>query len=426
MNATAFLLSPVPLPAAALHHGRRSLLDAIGTGWGGRATPCARIAADHAAHDMPGPVPIPWDGRGASAMGAAFAAGACIDALDGHDGNNLTKGHASCTLLAGLLAGTADDAPAPVLLDAFVRGHEVANRAGVALHATAAGYHTSGAWAALGVAGALARLEGLDAEATDHALGLAEYHGPRSPMMRCIDHPAMVKDGAAMGALAGVQAARLAARGFTAPPSGLAEHEAFRDLGTRWWVGEQYFKPWPVCRWAQPPVEAALALRADHDLSAADVEAIRVETFHEALRLAARPVRTTEEAQYSTGFPVAVALLRGAVGPADVTDGLDDPALRRLAAATTFAASPEADAAFPAVRQARIRLTLRDGRVVESGWHRPRWDAEAPPSDAALVAKLEATCAGTGGDAGAIRAAVINGAARDVGALRRLVTPAAR
>jgi hypothetical protein len=36
---------------------------------------------------------------------------------------------------------------------------------------------------------------GLDRRVTREALGIAEYHGPRSQMMRCIDHPTMVKDG---------------------------------------------------------------------------------------------------------------------------------------------------------------------------------------------------------------------------------------
>ncbi len=43
-------------------------------------------------------------------------------------------------------------------------------------------------------------LGGLDRAASRHALGgIGEYHGPRSQMMRCIDHPTMVKDGSGWG-----------------------------------------------------------------------------------------------------------------------------------------------------------------------------------------------------------------------------------
>ena len=27
------------------------------------------------------------------------------------------------------------------------------------------------------------------------------------------------------------------------------------DLGRRWYMGEKYYKPYPICRWAQAPVE---------------------------------------------------------------------------------------------------------------------------------------------------------------------------
>ena len=122
----------------------------------------------------------------------------------------------------------------------------------------------------------------LDEEATRHALGIAEYHGPRSQMMRCIDHPTMVKDGSGWGALAGVSAAYLAAEGFTGAPAVLVDDhpEIWGSLGARWAIMEQYLKPYPVCRWAQPAVEAvrsvlssdpscALALRGSRSVRSA-------------------------------------------------------------------------------------------------------------------------------------------------------------
>ena len=59
----------------------------------------------------------------------------------------------------------------------------------------------------------------LDDERLRHAFGIAEYHGPRSQMMRCIDFPTMVKDGSDWGAAVGVSAAYLARDGFTGAPA---------------------------------------------------------------------------------------------------------------------------------------------------------------------------------------------------------------
>jgi len=67
------------------------------------------------------------------------------------------------------------------------------------MHATCADYHTSGAWTAVDVGAAGAKLLGLEKDRLRHAMGIAEYHGPRSQMMRCIDHPSMLRDGVGWG-----------------------------------------------------------------------------------------------------------------------------------------------------------------------------------------------------------------------------------
>ena len=117
----------------------------------------------------------------------------------------------------------------------------------------------------------------------------------------------MVKDGSAWGALSGVTAAFLAADGFTGAPAMLAEApevaEYWVDLGTRWRILEQYFKAYPVCRWAQPAVEAAIDLQRQFDLRPAAIVGITVASFEAAVRLVCRAPATTEEAQYQPAVP---------------------------------------------------------------------------------------------------------------------------
>jgi len=73
--------------------------------------------------------------------------------------------------------------------------------------------------------------------------------------------------------------------------------------------------------------------------------------------------------------------------------------VRRLSRGLVMTESAEANAAFPARRLARVRLRLRDGRVLQSGWTTPRWDAGAPPSAAELRAKFHAIAGPALGDA---------------------------
>jgi 2-methylcitrate dehydratase PrpD len=393
------------LPIDVVEHGQRCLIDLIGVAAAGSRTPAAAIVDAYAATQMCGAdrdARILFEGRRASLAGSAFAGASTIDALDAHDGHPLTKGHAGAAILPSLLAvidGAESGEPAAdvdgrELLTCLVLGYEIATRAGIALHATAPDYHCSGAWNALGCASVAARLLALDTAQIREALGIAEYFGPRGQMLRTCDSPTMVKDGTGWGAHVGVSAALLAHDGFTGAPAVTIEREDARafwcDLGTRWRIREQYFKAYPVCRWAQPAVEAVLALQRAYGFAADDIATLSVESFREAVALgSARAVAaTTEDAQYSLRHPIAAALVFGDIGPAEVSaPRLDDPRVERLQRAMTLTEDHAFSRLFPAERWARVRVTLNDGRTLASEPAVARGSAENPLSDVELVVK---------------------------------------
>src|SRR4029453_5612477 len=364
------------LPGEVVESAQRSLLDLVGVAAAGCRTRAAAIANSYAATQLCGSdrnARILFDGRHAGIAGAAFAGATTIDALDAPDGHVLTKGHAGAALLPALLAlidgARADETAAKVdgreFIVCLVLGYEIATRAGIALHSTVRDYHCSGAWNSLGCAAIAARLLDFDDERTRHALGVAEYFGPRGQILRACDFPTMVKDGSGWGAHAGISAALLAGDGFTGAPALTIERDDaalfFGDLGARWRICEQYFKAYPVCRWAQPAIEAALDLKRAHGFDAADVVEIAIESFREAVALGSQCAmpRKTEEAQYSLSYPVAAALVFGGVGANEVdTIGLEDAQVARLVAATTAVEDAEFSDRFPHERFARVRITL--------------------------------------------------------------------
>lgn len=385
----------VPEPVQA--RTRDFLLDLLGVAAGGNGTRLSQIIRDHAADQFGAggaSARMLLDGRRVSPAGAALAGGMVIDAFDAHDGHRLTKGHAGCAALPAALAmaeatGQLDGGD---LLVSLLLGYEIGTRAGIALHRTACDYHTTGAWTTLSCAAIGARYLGLGADQTRHALGIAEYHGPRSQMMRCIDHPTMLKDGSGWGGMAGVTAAYLARSGFTGAPAITAEGDdvadLWGDLGQNWRVMEQYYKPFPVCRWAQPPVMAVLSLMQAHGLKSTDVAQIEIVTFHQSLRLATRIPETTEQAQYSTAYPAAVAAVRGTIGAEDISEAaFADPEIRRLAQGMVVTESDTYNAAFPARRFAHAVLVLHDGTRLQSAPTEARGDPEAMVSQAEMQAK---------------------------------------
>lgn len=381
------------IPADVQHQSKRVLLDTLGAGIGGHRLPISKMIYALVAETFGGSGARLWlDGRQVSRAGAAMAHGVTIDGLDIHDGTRPTKGHTGVAIIPSALV-YADGLSGTDLLTLLVIGYEIAVRAGVALHATACDYHTSGAWNSLGVAALAARKLGLTPGQTREALGIAEYHGPRSQMMRTIDRPSMVKDGSGWGCMVGITAVQLARMGFTGAPAVTVEGDNVRDfwadLGRRWILRERYFKAYAVCRWAHPTINGVLTLREQHGLRFEDIARVRVHTFHEATRLTVTAPANTEEAQYSLPFAAAAALVHGRLG-ADELDGagLRDPQVLDLARRFTMLEHDDCNQRFPTEYLAHVEIDTTDGRTLHSGEVAPIWDKEAPPTDAELQDKF--------------------------------------
>ena len=420
------------IPPEVRHFASLLLLDTLGVAAAARALEAARIARNFAASSFAAGLGAPsarmtFDGRKVSPAGAVFAAAAQIDNLDGHDGYNPTKGHIGVVTIPALLTfaqvapGGPEGIDAATAITTLVLGYEIGARAGIALHATVSDYHTSGAWNALAVAAIGARLLKLSPDKLREALGIAEYHGPRSQMMRVIDSPTMLHDGSAWGALAGATAVYLAGQGFTGAPAVTVEapevDHIWRDLGENWVVHRHYIKPYPICRWTHALIDSALQLRRDHGLTGVDIAAIELTSFHEATRLYREVPTTSPVAQYSICYPVAAALVRGRVGVEEIEGpGLADPEAARLVAATTVHESAEYNARFPADRWGEVTLVLRDGRRVSSGPRNARGGPENPIGEDEIIAKYR-DYAGTA--LGAAHAQAIEDA------VRRLAEPTA-
>jgi len=377
------------------------LLDLIAVAAGAVEMPAARITRESVTR-MYGPgqganARMVFDGRKASAAGAALASATQIDALDAHDGYSPSKGHAGCGLIGALLAiaDEMEDLSGEEFLTTLAIGYEIACRAAVSLHETACDYHTSGAWVAIACAAMSVRLRGGSEDQLRQAIGIAEYHGPRSQMMREIDNPSMLHDGSGWGAMTGVVSADMAMGGFQGAPAITVEagEVAYHwdDLGVRWLVMEQNIKLFPICRWAHAPIGAALRMKAENALDSSNISRIEIHAFHNSTRLSHTMPKGIAEAQYSLCYPVACALKLGRVGPEEIMGDLfQDAEIARLVAVTEVSECDHCNAHFPADRLGRVVLHLKDGRVIDSGIARAPGEASDPIPRAGLIEKFHA------------------------------------
>ncbi|WP_025165158.1 MmgE/PrpD family protein [Pseudomonas taeanensis] len=379
------------------------LLDILGVAAGARDNQTSQALKRYAVNHYPAGVlssRLLFDGRPVHPLGAAWAGGFSVDSLDAHEGHFTSKGHAGATVVPALLAlvdacrEQGRSISGEELLSALCIGYETALRAGVALMATAPEYHASGAFSGLGVVCGGARLLGLDEQTFRHALGIAEYFGPRCPMMRLVDHPSMLRDAHGAGAYAGLNALLLAQSGVTGAPAETVETTAvaaqWHDLGQRWEIDAQYFKPWPVCRWAQPALTAMTALLAEHpQIRGEAIEQIQVETFHESMRLQGHTPANADEAQYALAFPLAALVVRGQVGPLEVTgDSVHAPDILAVSRRIEIVEADDLSARFPNEILSRVSVVLKDGQRFVSPITAAKGDPATAMSPAEFSAKF--------------------------------------
>jgi len=169
-------------------------------------------------------------------------------------------------------------------------------------------------------------------------------------------------------------------------------------LGKEYAIIETYFKPYASCRWSHPAIDGVLELVNQHRLEPQEVEAILVEGFYETTRLA-RPVPdTTIAAQFSIPFCIALALLYGRVGLAEMTEAnLHNPQVQRVARKVKITIAPQFDRQFPEKTMSRVTLHTGRGSFATTVEY-PKGDPKNPLSDAELLEKFRTLTVGIVGE----------------------------
>jgi 2-methylcitrate dehydratase PrpD len=406
MTLAQFAAAAAP-PRAAGAVAARAVLDTIGVTLAGAIEPAARIVQRVVAADGSGPHVILGTAQRAGAANAALANGTAAHALDYDDMCFVSLAHPSAPLVAAALAAAEAEArDGAALLDAYVVGFEIEARLGRALNPRhyQRGWHCTSTLGTIGAAAAAARLLGLDAGATGHALAIAasEASGLKE------NFGTMVKPlHAGLAARNGVLAALLARAGMTASaaaidgPQGLLAamdgsllslDEVAADIGTRWEILDTGItvKLYPSCAGTHPTLDALLDLKRHDRFTADDVETIEigVDAIVPTILIYERPASGLE-GKFSMPFCAAAAVVRGCVG-IETFDAatLTDPAVAALQARVAMRVDPTLDAEAPALTQANVVVRLRDGRVLRAAANGARGYAERPASDEELATKF--------------------------------------
>lgn len=324
----------------------------------------------------------------ASMPDAAFANGTLCHALD-FDNTWYPMNHPTSPTLPAILAVAEKyGAPGTRVIEAIVTAFEVQGRIRLAATgwAMGKGFHKPGVTGTMGATAGVARLLGLDRRQTLMALGLA---GSRAGSLSANTGTMTKPSHSGQAARNGVECAILAGMGWTATDDVFGHggfFEAFIGGENRPDLlierfGDPYrmvspgvgFKKHPSSYATHRSIDAALALRREHDFSPERIT--RVEIVYPAWEHVDRPNPASGlEGKFSVQYTAAAALLDGEVTMASFTDARRfspdmETLLGKIRLVVDSSIPPDME-----TMHATVKVTMDDGSVVEntmkalSGW----------------------------------------------------------
>jgi len=395
------------LPPETVHQVKRTLADTIGCAIGGfsaRPSEIARKLAFGVTSTMPSRI-IGTSQTSAPDL-AGFANGVMVRYLDCNDAYFSPGGGHPSDMIPGVLA-VADPrgSDGRAVITAIVLAYEVFCRLSDQVVASEHGWD-QGIFSVIGATCGAGKVMGLNRDAMSQAISLAVV--PNLPMIVTrVGELSMWKGCATASATkAGIFAALLAQQGMTGPeapfegPGGLWAHtgskevllERFGKRGEPFRIMNTLFKTFPSQIHTQGPISLALELRSQ--VTPSEIEAIRLRTYHIAVRSAAtEPAKwapqTRETADHSIPYLVAIAFQDGAVTPASFTrERLQDPAIHELISKMRVEEDPGFTARFPADYPCLLEVTTTAGRRLVAETSYPPGHRNNPLSDDQVVGKF--------------------------------------
>ena len=297
-----FALAPSydDLPRDVQHATKRVLLDTIGCSIAGLDTQIGRSLTKLKQRQGGVAESILFaSGVRLPAPSIAFVHAQAANSMDA-DETLLHRSHFACSIALPALAFAEKlGSSGKDLLAASAVGFDIASRVNLALPL----YDVSGAnevkmvrihgysAAVFGTTAAVGRLLGLSRKQMSHAYAIAYANAPLQRVRSGSRKPMTKYTAYGQIALAGAEAALLAADGFTGDDAILDPHLEFwrglgadscdydfmlRDLGKRWFIAETSFKPYPVGRQANIPVDLFGKIVSEQRLRMEEIEEVVV------------------------------------------------------------------------------------------------------------------------------------------------------
>lgn len=411
-----FDVSYKDIPPEVTRLARGFILDGLGVALAGSTDACSRIVQAHI-WQMGGKEECAVLGTtlSAPAAKAALANGVAGHAMD-YDDTQLSTSkeavyglltHPTTPVLAAVLAiGEKQKISGAEFLLAYIVGVEVECRIADSINPRhyQSGFHSTATVGGLGAAMAVGKILQLKESVLVQALGIAasmasglrENFGTMTKPLH-----------AGRAAENGLTAALLAQSGFTAATNILEARRGFYNamgggydeskIAGR--LGRPYFmqqpgisiKPYPSGSLSHPAQDLILDLVKKHDLQESDIQSIEVGTNSNVPNALIYPMpKTALEAKFSIPFCMAIAVLERKAGIAQFTDRkVRQKKVVELMQRIRLYIDEELEGLGYDQVRSRIRIKLRNGRMIEGRYDVARGHPQKPMSWTELIEKFK-------------------------------------
>ena len=370
-------LIPASIPPVVLDHAKMVLLDTLGVILAGSRSAETRHISRRLFIDFPETQSVagPDTFKKFDALNAALISGLGGSTLEYEEGNSRAMGHPAIQIIPALLAASESANPSGVdLITSLIAGYEAACRISRAA-SMRRGLHPTGTWGVVGCALAVGVLNRSRPEDLCHIANIAAAYA-FSPYVKnsfAGKNVACTFAGLTnyLGLLSNIfyqGGIRADAGSFQMTFSKFVSDELNPDfldenLGRSYAIVENYFKPYPACRFTHPALEALKSLLGDQHFDPENIEAIKVATFRAAVHGGDITPPNVEAWRFSVPYLVAAMLLEGHIGPASLSEELlRHPRLRALADKVELIFSPEYERLRPDKNAAEVTILLKDGQ----------------------------------------------------------------
>jgi 2-methylcitrate dehydratase PrpD len=377
------------IPGEAIEAAKRDILDTLGVAVAGSNAPGGR--------EIMGLV-REWGGKEESTVimhsqrvpspYAALVNGTMAHALDFEDSHEGVVLHAGVSVIpaAFAVAERVGKVSGKELLTAVTSGVDVVCRLGEASNQSPSiiGWHYTSLYGIFGAAAAAGKLLELDEQQMVNAFGIA--YSQAAGNFQCVIDGALSKRlQAGFAASGGLTSSLMASRGLTGARNTLEGEKGLYQvyhhgdynpkrltagLGKHFAIVDLSFKPYPCCRNCHPFIDATLALAAEHNLAADNVEEISIRCG-EVARLLCEPLdikqkpRVLVDAQFSIPWAVATALVKRKVALEDFTpEAITNPVVLRVASKVKAEVEPQMETR--GTSPALVEIKMKDSSVIYS------------------------------------------------------------